>query len=119
AAFLRSGDHLVLCRAVFGSTHQVVTQLLPRWGITHTYVDALRPEEWEAAIRPATRMVFLETPSNPGLDLVDLGSAGKLCAKHGLILNVDNCFATPWLQRPVDHGAHIITHSATKFIDGQ
>jgi len=119
AAFLRSGDHIVLCRAVFGSTHQVVTQLLPRWGITHTYVDALKPDEWEAAIRPTTRMVFLETPSNPGLDLVDLEFAGGLCAKHGLILNVDNCFATPLLQRPVDHGAHLVTHSATKFIDGQ
>lgn len=119
AAFLRSGDHLVLARAVFGSTHQIVSQLLPRWGISHTYVDVRKPEEWEAAIRPETRMVLLETPSNPGLDIVDLEFMGAFCEKHGLILNVDNCFATPYLQRPAEFGAHLVTHSATKFLDGQ
>lgn len=119
AAFLRSGEHLVLARAVFGSTHQIVSQLLPRWGITHTYVDVRKPEEWEAAIRPETRMLLLETPSNPGLDIVDLEFVGALCEKHGLILNVDNCFATPYLQRPAEFGAGLVTHSATKFLDGQ
>jgi O-succinylhomoserine sulfhydrylase len=119
AAFLRSGDHLLASRSVFGSTHQIITQILPRWGIMHSYVDIKKPEDWESHIRPNTKMIFVETPSNPSLDLVDLEWLGKLAEKHGLLLNVDNCFATPYLQTPTDFGAHIVTHSATKFIDGQ
>ncbi|MBX3102623.1 MAG: PLP-dependent transferase [Bacteroidetes bacterium] len=119
AGLLSSGDHLLISRAVFGSTHQIVTRLFPRWGIAHTYVDPTRPETWEAEIRPNTRMIFLETPSNPGLDLVDLEWVGKLADKYQLILNVDNCFATPYLQRPTDYGAHLVSHSATKWLDGQ
>ncbi len=120
AALLRSGDHIVSCRSIFGSTHQVLTQLLPRWGITHTYVDVDAPErEWEAAVKPESKMLFLETPTNPALDIVDLEWAGGFAERHGLILNVDNCFATPYLQNPADYGAGLITHSTTKFIDGQ
>lgn len=119
AAFLDYGDHLIASRSLFGSTHQIITQILPRWGITHTYVPIDRPGEWEAAIRPETKMLFLETPSNPGLDIIDLEFAGLLANKHGLILNVDNCFATPYLQTPKAFGADLVTHSATKFIDGQ
>jgi O-succinylhomoserine sulfhydrylase len=119
AALLRSGDHIVASRSLFGSTHQVLTKILPKWGITHTYVDASKPEDWEKAINDNTRMIFVETPSNPGLDLIDLELVGKLKSKHNLILNVDNCFATPVLQTPADYGADLITHSATKFIDGQ
>jgi O-succinylhomoserine sulfhydrylase len=119
AAFLEQGDHLLICRSIFGSTHQITTQLLPRWGITHTYVDINEPEKWEAEIRDNTKMVFLETPSNPGLDIVDLEFVGDLAKKHHLLFNVDNCFATPYLQNPAKFGADIITHSATKFIDGQ
>ncbi len=119
AAFLNQGDHLLICRSVFGSTHQITTQILPRWGITHTYIDIHTPEQWEKHIRKNTRMLFLETPSNPGLDIIDLDFAGKLAKKHGLLFNVDNCFATPYLQNPARFGADIITHSATKFIDGQ
>lgn len=119
ASFLRSGDHLLASRSLFGSTHQIITQLLPRWGITHTYVDVNAPETWEGAIQPNTKMLFLETPSNPALDLIDLEWAGKLAAKHGIILNVDNCFATPYLQNPAQFGAQLVTHSATKFMDGQ
>jgi len=119
AAFLNQGDHLLICRSVFGSTHQITTQLLPRWGITHTYVDINEPEKWEGEIRDNTKMVFLETPSNPGLDIVDLEFVGNLAKKHDLLFNVDNCFATPYLQNPAKFGADIITHSATKFIDGQ
>ncbi len=119
AGLLSSGDHLLVARAVFGSTHQILTQLLPRWNISYTYVDATRPEQWEAALRPETRMLFLETPSNPGLELIDLDFAGEFSRKHGLILNVDNCFATPYLQRPASSGADLVVHSATKFIDGQ
>jgi len=119
AALLKSGDHVLACRSVFGSTHQILNTLFPRFGITHTYVDVDKPETWEAQIRPNTRMIFAETPSNPALDIIDLEWLGKLAAKHKLILNIDNCFATPYLQNPARWGAHIVTHSATKFIDGQ
>lgn len=120
AALLKSGDHIVACRALFGSAHQIITQILSKWGITYTYVDATATEaEWEAAMQPNTRMVYLETPSNPGLELVDLTMLGRLKQKHGFILNVDNCFATPILQTPIDFGADLSIHSATKFMDGQ
>ena len=120
AAFVQSGDHILASRSLFGSTHQILTQLLPRWGITHSYVDiAASSEDWERHIRENTKMIFVETPSNPGLDLIDLEWLGNLAKQHNLILNVDNCFATPYVQNPADWGAHIITHSATKFIDGQ
>ncbi|SOD81355.1 trans-sulfuration enzyme family protein [Spirosoma fluviale] len=125
AALLKSGDHLVACRALFGSAHQIITQILSKWGITHTYVDATATEaEWEAAIQPnngrqVARMVYLETPSNPGLELVDLEMLARLKAKYGFILNVDNCFATPILQTPLDLGADLSIHSATKYMDGQ
>jgi len=84
-----------------------------------SYVSADKPEEWEAAIRPNTKMIYLETPTNPGLDIIDLAFAGELAKKHHLILNVDNCFATPVIQRPIDFGAHLVVHSATKWMDGQ
>ncbi|HEY4327559.1 MAG TPA: aminotransferase class I/II-fold pyridoxal phosphate-dependent enzyme [Mucilaginibacter sp.] len=120
AGFLKSGDHVIACRSVFGSTSQLLNQLLPRWGISRTYVDAIKPEEWEAAIRPETKMIFLETPSNPGLELVDLEWLGSLKSKYpGIILNVDNCFATPYLQKPIPYGIDIVCHSATKYMDGQ
>lgn len=119
AALLSSGDHVVASRAVFGSTHAVLTTVLTRWGIDHTYVDPADNEQWRRAVTPKTRMLFVETPSNPGLALVDLDFLGNLAAERGLILNVDNCFATPYLQTPAQWGAHLVTHSATKFIDGQ
>ncbi|GAA4431497.1 O-succinylhomoserine sulfhydrylase [Ravibacter arvi] len=120
AAYLSSGDHIVSSRALFGSAHQIITQILVKWGITYTYVEAsASKQEWEAAIRPNTKMIYLETPSNPGLELVDLEMIGSLSKKHGLIFNVDNCFATPALQNPVDYGADLVVHSATKFMEGQ
>jgi O-succinylhomoserine sulfhydrylase len=118
-ALLSGGDHLIWGRSVFGSTHSMITKLLPRWGITHDAFDPAHPEQIEQLIRPNTRMIFLETPSNPGLDIVDLELVGRISRNHGLILNVDNCFATPVLQRPARFGADLITHSATKWIDGQ
>lgn len=118
-AFLRAGDHVLASRAVFGSTHQILTQLLPRWGIAHTYVDPAQPENWAAAIQPTSKMMILETPSNPGLTLVDLEAAGKFARDYDLILNVDNCFATPYIQRPLALGAHLAVHSTTKWTDGQ
>jgi O-succinylhomoserine sulfhydrylase len=119
AALLKSGDHILASRSVFGSTHQILNTLFPRFNISHTYVDLNNPFAWESMIQPNTKMIFVETPSNPALDIIDLEWLGKLADKHRLILNVDNCFATPYLQNPAKWGAHLVTHSATKFIDGQ
>lgn len=119
AALVEQGDHIIATRAVFGSTHQVLSQILPRFGITYTYVAPDRLEEWTAAVRKETKLFVTETPSNPGLQLVDLREAGEFCREHGLTYVVDNCFATPYLQRPADYGADLVTHSATKWMDGQ
>lgn len=119
AALLKAGDHILASRSVFGSTHQILNTLFPRFNISHTYVDLATPHLWEQEIKPNTRMIFVETPSNPALDIVDLEWLGKLANKHNLVLNVDNCFATPYLQNPAKFGAHLVTHSATKYIDGQ
>jgi O-succinylhomoserine sulfhydrylase len=119
AALLKTGDHVLACRSVFGSTHQILNVIFPKVGITHSYADITEPETWESKIQPNTKMIFVETPSNPALDILDLEWLGKLAKKHNLILNVDNCFATPYLQNPAKWGAHIVTHSATKFMDGQ
>ncbi len=120
ASFLRAGDHVLASRSVFGSTHQILNNLFPRFNISHTYADVTESKEsWEAKIQPNTRMIFVETPSNPALDIIDLEWLGQLAKKRNLILNVDNCFATPYLQNPARWGAHLVTHSATKFIDGQ
>ncbi len=116
---LRAGDHLLACRSIFGSSHLIITQVLPRFGITHSYVDIDDDEGWEKNILPSTKMIFAESPSNPGLDIVDLEMLGKIAEKHNLLLNIDNTFATPYLQQPVKYGANIITHSTTKHIDGQ
>jgi len=118
-SLLKKGDHLLSCNAIFGSTHTVVTKYLPKYGIEYTYVDAADPKSWEAAIRPNTKMIFLETPTNPGLDIIDLEAAGALARRHNLIFNVDNCFATPIGQTPIQYGADLVVHSATKWLDGQ
>jgi O-succinylhomoserine sulfhydrylase len=119
AGLLQSGDHVLASRSLFGSTHQILTQLFPKWGISHTYGDLDRPEEWESLIQPNTKMIFIETPSNPALGLIDLEWLGKLAKSRNIILNVDNCFATPYLQKPIDFGADLVTHSVTKWMDGQ
>lgn len=119
AALLRQGDHILASRSLFGSTHQILSEIFPRWGITFTYADVYDTESWESLIQDNTRLLFLETPSNPGLDLIDLEWAGELAIDNNLIYVVDNCFATPYLQRPMEYGADVIMHSATKFIDGQ
>jgi O-succinylhomoserine sulfhydrylase len=117
--FLSKGDHILSSPSVFGSTHTIITKYLQRWGIDYSYADINKPEEWEALIKPNTKMIYLETPTNPGLDVVDLEWIGKLAKKYNVILNVDNCFATPAIQRPIDFGADLVVHSATKWIDGQ
>jgi O-succinylhomoserine sulfhydrylase len=118
-ALLQQGDHIISCRAVFGSTHTLFTKYLPKYGITTTYIDAASPESWEAAIQPNTKLIYLETPTNPALEIIDLAFAASLAKAHNLILVVDNCFATPVLQRPIGYGADIVIHSATKWLDGQ
>ncbi len=119
AGVLESGDHILASRALFGSTHQLLTQILPRFGITHTYVDPFAIESWSEQVRKNSKMLLLETPSNPSLYLVDLQKAASFAQHHQLILNVDNCFSTPVLQKPMLAGADIVTHSGTKYIDGQ
>lgn len=119
ASFVSQGDHIVASRSLFGSTHQILTQLLPKWGVSHSYVDIDDLEGFEKAIQPTTKMIFIETPSNPALDIIDIKALAAIADKHNVLLNVDNCFATPYLQNPLKLGAHIVTHSATKFIDGQ
>ncbi|HTB24620.1 MAG TPA: aminotransferase class I/II-fold pyridoxal phosphate-dependent enzyme [Puia sp.] len=117
--FLKKGDHLISCNAIFGSTHTVITKILPKYGIEYTYVPVYDIASWEAAVQENTKMIYLETPTNPGLDLIDLQAVGDLAKKHGLIYCVDNCFATPIGQLPVEFGADLVVHSATKWLDGQ
>jgi O-succinylhomoserine sulfhydrylase len=119
ASLLKAGDHILASRSVFGSTHQILNMIFPKFNISHSYADVSDPSSWEVKIQPNTKMIFVETPSNPALDIIDLEWLGTLANKHNLILNVDNCFATPYLQNPMKWGAHLVTHSATKFIDGQ
>ncbi len=119
ASLLQQGDHVLAARSLFGSTHQLLTRVFPKWGITSTYGDISDFENWEKLVQPNTKMLFIETPSNPGLEIIDLEWAGKFSKAHNLILVVDNCFATPYLQQPAKWGADIVTHSATKYIDGQ
>lgn len=118
-ALLSSGDHIVSCRSVFGSTHKLFTEILPKWGIDYTYVDYNDYDGFENEIRPETKVVYIETPSNPALDIIDIERLSKICKRNGVLLVVDNCFATPLLQQPIKWGADVTIHSATKYIDGQ
>ena len=117
--FLSQGDHIISASAIFGSTHSILTKYLPKWGIEHSYFDMTNPAGIEALIRPTTKMLYVETPSNPGLDIIDIQSVADLCKKHNILFVVDNCFATPAVQQPIRFGADLVLHSATKFIDGQ
>lgn len=118
-AFLSNGDHILSSPCIFGSTHTILKKYLTRWGISSSYADFSSPESVVAAIQPNTKIIYLETPTNPGLDIFDLEWIGKLCGEKGIILVVDNCFATPLYQQPVKYGAHLVIHSATKWMDGQ
>lgn len=119
ACFLSKGDHVVMSQAVFGSTIKIMENFFSKWGITYTLVQGNRLSDWQAAILPHSRLMYLETPSNPGLEMYDLSGLADLCKKYKLISVVDNCFATPYLQQPAKFGIDIIIHSATKYIDGQ
>lgn len=119
AALLSAGDHIVSCQSVFGSTHTLFTKYFPKWNIDTTYFKAEDAENVEQYIKPNTKILYLETPTNPAIEILDLEFFGKIAKKHNLIFIVDNCFATPYLQHPIKYGADVVVHSATKLIDGQ
>ena len=117
--FVSAGDHIVSASAVFGSTHAILTKYLPKWGVEYSYFDMNKPETIEGLIKKNTKLLYVETPSNPGLDIIDLKYVADICKKHNILFIVDNCFATPAVQHPVSFGADLVLHSATKFMDGQ
>lgn len=119
AALLSAGDHIVSCQSVFGSTHTLFTKYFPKWNIETTYFKAEDAENVEQHIKPNTKILYLETPTNPAIEILDLEYFGQIAKKHNLIFIVDNCFATPYLQQPIKYGADVVVHSATKLIDGQ
>lgn len=119
AALLDSGDHIISARSVFGSTHSLFIKYFPKWNISHTYFNIDEVGAIEALIKPETKMIFAETPTNPGVDILDLEELGRIAKKHNLLLVIDNCFATPYLQNPIKFGADLVIHSATKLLDGQ
>ena len=116
---LRSGDHIVSSSSIFGATVQLYQNILSRFGIETTFVDGAAPEAWRAALRPATKLAYVETPSNPLTEIVDIAALAGIVHRHGALLVVDNCFCTPALQQPLGMGADLIIHSATKYLDGQ
>jgi len=119
ATLLNAGDHILSCQSVFGSTHTLFTKYFPKWNIETTYFKAEDAENVEKYIQPNTKILYLETPTNPAIEVLDLEFFGQIAKKHNLIFIVDNCFATPYLQQPIKYGADVVVHSATKLIDGQ
>lgn len=118
-ALLNAGDHIVSSRSVFGSTHSLFTKYFPKWNIETSYFKVDEPENIESLIQPNTKILYAETPTNPAVDILDLELLGNIAKKHNLLLVIDNCFATPYLQNPIEFGADLVIHSATKLIDGQ
>ena len=119
SALLSAGDHIVSAGSVFGSTHALFTTYFPKWNIETSYFDINKPETIESFIKPNTKILYAESPTNPAVDIIDLQLLGDIAKKHNLILIIDNCFATPYIQNPIQFGAHLVVHSATKLIDGQ
>ena len=119
AALVNAGDHIVSCRSVFGSTHSLFTKFLPKWNVTTSYFKVDELAIIEDLIQPNTKILYIETPTNPAVDILDLEVISKIAKKHNLIFIVDNCFATPYVQKPIKFGADLVIHSATKLIDGQ
>ena len=118
-ALLSSGDHILSARSVFGSTHALFTKFFPKWGIETSYFNIKDANSIESMIQPNTKIIYAETPTNPGLEVIDLEYLGSIAKAHGILLIIDNCFATPYLQQPITYGADLVVHSATKLIDGQ
>lgn len=119
AALLNAGDHIVSASSVFGSTHALFTTYLPKWNIETSYFKVNEVDKIESLIQPNTKILYAETPTNPAVDILDLELLGTIAKKHNLLLIIDNCFATPYLQNPIKFGADLVIHSATKLIDGQ
>ncbi|MDC6365797.1 MULTISPECIES: trans-sulfuration enzyme family protein [Flavobacteriaceae] len=119
ASLLESGDHILSSKSIFGSTHTLFTQFLPKWGIETSYFDANNLETIEGLITPKTKILYAESPTNPGVDVLDLEALGNIAKKHQLIFIIDNCFASPYLQQPIKFGADLVIHSGTKLMDGQ
>ncbi len=119
AALLNAGDHVVSCRSVFGSTHSMFTKFLPKWNIETSYFKVDEVDIVESLIKENTKILYIETPTNPAVDILDLKLIGEIAKKYNLLFIVDNCFATPYLQQPIKFGADIVVHSATKLMDGQ
>lgn len=119
AALLASGDHILSCRAVFGSTHTLYTQFFPKWNIEHSYFDPEDFETLEKSLKPNTKILYVESPTNPGVTILDLERLGDFAKKNNLLFVVDNCFATPYIQQPAKLGADLVIHSSTKLMDGQ
>ena len=119
AALLDSGDHIISARSVFGSTHTLFTTYFPKWNIETSYFDINSPQEIEPLIKPSTKILYAESPTNPGVDIIDLELLGRIAKKYNLLLIIDNCFATPYIQQPIKFGADLVIHSATKLMDGQ
>ena len=119
AALLKSGDHIVSASSVFGATHSLFMKYFPKWNVQTSYFDINKPGTIESFIKPNTKILFAESPTNPAVDIIDLELLGAIAKKHNLILIIDNCFATPYIQQPIKWGAHLVVHSATKLIDGQ
>lgn len=118
-ALLKSGDHVVSCSSVFGATHAIFTKYFPKLNIWHSYFNTNKVNEIEKLIKPETRFIYLETPTNPAIELIDLEVVAAVAKKHNILFIVDNCFATPYLQQPIKYGADLVIHSATKYMDGQ
>ncbi len=116
---LKAGDHVIATHSLFGSTVQLFANQMSRFGVTTTFVDLTKPEQWQAAVRPETRMLFVESPSNPLTEIADIAALADIAHRADAVLVVDNCFCSPVLQRPLEFGADIIIHSATKYLDGQ
>ena len=119
AALLNAGDHIVSCRSVFGSTHSMFTKYFPKWNIETSYFKVDEVDLVESLIKENTKILYIETPTNPAVDILDLEIIGEIAKKYNLIFIVDNCFATPYVQQPIKFGADLVIHSATKLIDGQ
>lgn len=118
-ALLKSGDHVISCSSVFGATHAIFTKHFPKWNISHSYFNTNQVNTLESLVKPETRFIYLETPTNPAIELIDLEYVAGIAKKHNLLFIVDNCFATPYLQQPIKYGADLVVHSATKYMDGQ
>ncbi len=119
ASLLDSGDHMISARNIFGSTHSLLNSFFPKWDINHSCFKIDDLASIEALITPKTKLIYAETPTNPGVDVLDLEALGKIAKKHKLILVIDNCFASPYLQQPIKFGADLVIHSGTKLMDGQ